>query len=125
MHCHSAPALQFGACEASLVMSILGVIVRSRPEAVASIEARLRACPGVDVADLAAAADGRLVIVIEDTDRSTAAATLGAIALWPDVLNTALVYEYSGPDSPAPDDTVDYRDWRRGLVADAASASRS
>lgn len=125
MHCHSATAPQFGASEVGLVMSILGVIVRSRPEAMASIEARLRACPGVDVADLAAAADGRLVIVIEDTDRSTAAATLGAIALWPDVLNTALVYEYSGPDSPAPDDTVDYRDWRRGLVADAAGTHRS
>ena len=119
MHCHSATALQSGASEVSLVMSILGVIVRSRPEAVASIEARLRACPGVDVADLAAAADGRLVIVIEDHAASSAAATLGAIALWPEVLNTSLVYEYSGPDSPAPDDVADYRDWRRDLTATA------
>jgi hypothetical protein len=58
----------------------------------------------VDVADPAAAPDGRVVIVIEDSAGSTAAATLGAIALWPEVLNTSLVYEYSGPDSPPPDD---------------------
>jgi nitrate reductase NapAB chaperone NapD len=57
----------------------------------------------VEVADPAAAPDGRLVIVIEDSAGSSAAATLGAIALWPEVLNTSLVYEYSGPDSPAPD----------------------
>lgn len=106
-------------------MSILGVIVRALPEASTAVETRLRGLPGVDVADLAAAADGRLVIVIEDTAETTAAATLGAIALWPEVLNTSLVYEYSGPDSPAPDDVRDYRDWRRGLVADAASTSRS
>lgn len=103
-------------------MSILGVIVRSRPEAVAAIESRLRGLSGVDVADLAAAGDGRLVIVIEDTADTSAAATLGAIALWPDVLNTALVYEYSGPDSPAPEALGEFRDWRRGPGADPARA---
>lgn len=97
-------------------MTILGVIVRSHPHAVAGIEARLRRLPGVDVADLAAAADGRLVIVIEDAADSSAAATLGAIALWPEVLNTSLVYEYSGPDSPAPEGVEGYLDWRRSLV---------
>ena len=38
-------------------MSILGVIVRSHPQAVSGIEARLRALPGVEVADLAAAVE--------------------------------------------------------------------
>ena len=123
MHCHSATALQSGASEVSLVMSILGVIVRSRPEAVASIEARLRACPGVDVADLAAAADGRLVIVIEDHAASSAAATLGAIALWPEVLNTSLVYEYSGPDAPAATEAGGFQAWRRDLAAESRSPS--
>ena len=99
-------------------MSILGVIVRSHPQALPGIEARLRLLPSVDVADLAAAADGRLVIVIEDSADTSAAATLGAIALWPEVLNTSLVYEYSGPDSPAPDSVEGYVDWRRGLVAE-------
>lgn len=96
-------------------MSILGVIVRAHPAQASAVEQRLRGLPGVDVADLAGLADGRLVIVIEDTADTTAAAALGAIALWPEVLNTSLVYEYSGPDSPAPDDVEGFRDWRRSL----------
>lgn len=101
-------------------MSILGVIVRSHPDVVGQIELRLRDLPGVDVAETAAAADGRLVLVIEDSATTSAAATLGAIALWPEVLNTSLVYEYSGPESPAPDDVEAYTDWRRSLVPDGS-----
>ena len=100
-------------------MSILGVIVRSHPDTVAAIDQRLRGLPGVDVADRAGVPDGRLVIVIEDSDTTTAAATLGAIALWPEVLNTSLVYEYSGPDSPPPDGVEAYVDWRRSLIPDS------
>lgn len=106
-------------------MSILGVIVRSHPDAIGGIEAKLKQIPGVDVAEVAAAVDGRLVVVIEDCAETSAAATLGAIALWPEVLNTSLVYEYSGPDSPAPDTVQDYRDWRGSLAPDAASRSRT
>ena len=99
-------------------MSILGVIVRSHPDAASALDQRLRSLPGVDVADPASAPDGRLVIVIEDSVGSTAAATMGAIALWPEVLNTSLVYEYSGPDSPPPDGVEGFIDWRRSLVPD-------
>lgn len=99
-------------------MSILGVIVRSHPTTVAAIDQRLRGLSGVDVADRAGATDGRLVIVIEDSAHSSAAATLGAIALWPEVLNTSLVYEYSGPDSPPPDGGGGFADWRSSLVPD-------
>lgn len=106
-------------------MSILGVIVRTHPAVVAGIEQRLRGLPGVDVADTAAAPDGRLVLVIEDSAEATAAATLGAIATWSEVLNTSLVYEYSGPDSPAPDDVEGFRDWRRSLVPDPDAKTRS
>ena len=106
-------------------MSILGVIVRAHPDAVDGIEARLRQLPGVDVAERSGAGDGRLVIVIEDAAEASAAATMGAIALWPEVLNTSLVYEYSGPDSPAPDTVQDYRDWRGSLVPDAAARGGS
>ena len=106
-------------------MSILGVIVRSHPRQVEAIAQRLRALPGVDLADRAGAPDGRLVIVLEDSASTTAAATLGAIALWPEVLNTSLVYEYSGPDSPAPDDVQGYADWRRSLAPDQRTEPRS
>ena len=104
-------------------MSILGVIVRSFPDALVGIEARLRELPGVDLAEHAAVADGRLVIVIEDSTHSHAAATLGTIAAWPEVLNTSLVYEYSGPDSPPPGDVEGFHDWRRSLIPEASERS--
>lgn len=66
--------------------------------------------------------DGRLVIVLEDGPagmdaRSTsdsAAARLARIALWPEVLSTSLVFEYSGPDAPAPETGADhdFHTWR-------------
>ena len=41
---------------------------------------------------------------------------MAEIALWPQVLNTSLVYEYSGPDAPAPDAPMQaYADWRNSL----------
>ncbi len=103
-------------------MSILGVIVRAKEAAIAGIEERLRALPGVELAQPALPGDGRLVVVIEDVPGGSAAATLGAIALWPDVLSAALVYEYSGPDAPAPEAVGDFTDWRRSLVAGDPSA---
>ena len=102
-------------------MSILGVVVRTRPQDVAVVAQRLAAQPGVDVA--LNPGDGRLVAVIEDAQHpdgspASAAATLGGVALWTEVLNTSLVYEYSGPDAPAPEgsDAIDYRAWRDSLA---------
>lgn len=97
-------------------MSILGVIVRTRPDGLPALEQRLRALPGVEVADRADAADGRVVVVIEDTADGPAAATMGAIARWPEVMNTSLVWEYSGPESPAPEAVAGYADWRQSLA---------
>lgn len=79
-------------------MSILGVIVRTRATDVAATEAALRRLPGVDLARTEQA-DGRLVVLIEDSAARTAAETMAEIALWPRVLNLSLVYEYSGPDA--------------------------
>ena len=104
-------------------MAILGVIVRGRPESTSGLAQRLSALPGLELAETAAAADGRLMAVIEDTEATTAAATLGAIATWPEVLNVSLVYEYSGPDSPAPDDVEGFRDWRRSLAPNNPESS--
>lgn len=106
-------------------MSILGVIVRTRVEDLADTEAALRALPGVDVAQ-SAIADGRLVIVIEDSAERAAAATMAEIALWPRVLNTSLVYEYSGPDVPSRAQAVEgYTDWRSSLSDLATKAPPS
>lgn len=105
-------------------MSILGAVVRLRPQHLGVVAGRLGAMPGVDLA--LNPGDGRLVLVIEDAqaDGTThaAAATLAAIALWPEVLNTSLVYEYSGPDAGGaePAGVGDYRDWRGSLKDFAA-----
>lgn len=110
-------------------MSILGAVVRVRPEHLASAASRLALLPGVDIA--LNPGDGRLVLVMEDvadqhdaTVVSSAAATLTAIATWPDVLSTSLVYEYSGPDAPplVTDDMSDFRSWR-GNPATSPKAS--
>lgn len=79
-------------------MSILGVIVRARVEHAADVQAQLAALPGVDIA---AHDGGRWVLVIEDAPNATAGETLTRLTQLPQVLNTSLVYEYSGPDAPA------------------------
>lgn len=95
-------------------MPILGAIVRTHPETTSAVRARLAARSGVDIA--ADPGDGRLILVIEDAEAS-AAATLGEISTWGEVLNTSLVYEYSGPDAPGAGGEVEaYTDWRDGLA---------
>lgn len=100
-------------------MSILGAVVRVRPEHLSSVAPRVAALRGVDIA--LNPGDGRLVLVMEGVADAcevngvtSAAATLTAIASWPDVLSTSLVYEYSGPDAPPliTDDMSDFRAWR-------------
>ena len=98
-------------------MSILGTVVRIRPEDVAEVIAELTNWPGLDIA--LNSGDGRLVIILEDAADTTAAQSMAAIALLPKVLNTSLVYEYSGPDAmpadaPASSD-VNYQSWRANL----------
>ncbi len=108
-------------------MSILGAVVRVRPQHLDAVVPRAAALPGVDVA--LNPGDGRLVMVLEDAESEdgsvhSAAATLAAIALWPEVLGTSLVYEYSGPDAPpaGAGAVEDYRAWR-GSLKDWARSS--
>lgn len=107
-------------------MSILGVVVRVRPRDLAEVVPRTSALPGVDLS--LNPGDGRLVLVIEDAEvdgiAHGAAATLASIAQWPEVLNTSLVYEYSGPESPSaePAKVGSYRDWRGSLGAPSTSS---
>ena len=95
-------------------MSILGVIVRSRADATAALRERLAGLPGVDVA--LDPGDGRLILVIDDTAVSRAAAQLTEIGSWPSVVNTSLVYEHIGDEldseAPAAPAIPDYSAWR-------------
>ncbi len=108
-------------------MSILGVVVRTRPEHREAVSAQLSAFPGLDLA--VDAQDGRFVVVIEDTDTVPAAQTMAAIAQLQDVLNTSLVYEYSGPDVGQADTTSDndfhYQAWRGSLGQNPNSSTKS
>jgi nitrate reductase NapAB chaperone NapD len=103
-------------------MSVLGVVARVRPEDLPEILDRLAGLPGVELAGNPG--DGRLVLVIEDSPGCTAAARLGELAEWPPMLSTSLVYEYSGPDSPAAHAPVTH--WRsplRDIAADRPAAA--
>lgn len=108
-------------------MSILGAIIRTQAGDAAGVAQRLGACAGVEVA--LNPGDGRLVVVLEDTESAegttTAASQLAAIALWPDVLGASLVYEYSGPDAPAPQGAqgADFKAWRNSLADLAGPAA--
>lgn len=108
-------------------MTILGVVLKTKAAHVDAVASRLREMPGVDLS--LNPGDGRLVAVIEDATKAdgapqSAADTLARIAQWPELLSTALVYEYSGPDSPAPDgsDAIDFRRWRESLSQDKGSS---
>lgn len=95
-------------------MSVLGVIVRARPSSTDAVRAALEQLPGVDIA--LEAPDGRLILVIEDSGTCPAAAALAEVAAHPLVINTSLVYEYSGTDADRVDDGLDgYMAWRSGL----------
>jgi len=100
-------------------MSVLGAVVRTKPVSVPGLALRLGSMRGVDLA--LNPGDGRMVIVIEDVagpvgadEPASAAEVLTHIARWPEVLSTSLVYEYSGPDAPAPATAqgTDFRSWR-------------
>ena len=95
-------------------MSILGIVVRTRPADLAPVAQRLAALPGAELAP--DAGDGRLALVLEDVPEAarSAAQHLADVASWPDVLGASLVWEYSGPDAPDPpgQQLSDFRAWR-------------
>lgn len=98
-------------------MSILGTVVRCRPEDRATVLQHIQDCPGAELA--LDPGDGRLVVLIEDTATTPAAASMAALALCPQVLNLSLVYEYSGDDIPSADtalaEPTRYQAWRTSL----------
>ncbi len=93
-------------------MSVLGVVARTLPGDLPAVVDRLQACAGVELA--ANPGDGRLVLVIEDSEQRSAAGLLGELSRWPELLSTSLVYEYSGAAHPAPDGHA-RADWRTDL----------
>ncbi len=98
-------------------MSILGCVLRIKVEKLPHVMAVLTSTEGVDVA--MNPGDGRLVLILEDTQTTGAAQTFAAISLFPEVLSASLVYEYSGPDVvniDADDDNTRYQSWRTTMA---------
>ena len=98
-------------------MSILGCVLRIKVDKLPHVMALLTSTEGVDVA--MNPGDGRLVLILEDTQTTGAAQTFAAISLFPEVLSASLVYEYSGPDVvniDADDDNTRYQSWRTTMA---------
>lgn len=98
-------------------MSILGCVLRVKAEKLPQVLATLTTTAGVDVA--MNPGDGRLVLIVEDTETTGAAQTFAAISLFPEVLSASLVYEYSGPDVThvhADEDNTRYQSWRTTMA---------
>lgn len=79
--------------------SIAGVVVRTRPEALSEVTARLAGLPGVDVHHTEAAT-GRVVITLETDRPDHEQAHLERVRLEPGVLSADLVYHYVEPPGP-------------------------
>ena len=96
-------------------MSVLGVVVRVSPVHRETVLQRLARTPGVDLGP--DPQDGRLIAVIESTADDPAAATMAAIAGWPEVHNLSLVYEHSDAEpGDAPGEAeFDFRAWRQSV----------
>lgn len=98
-------------------MSILGCVLRVKADHLPQVLAVLSTTEGVDVA--MNPGDGRLVLILEDTQTTGAAQTFAAISLFPQVLSASLVYEYSGPDVnniDANEDNTRYQSWRTTMA---------
>ena len=98
-------------------MSILGCVLRIKVDKLPYMITILTGTEGVDVA--MNPGDGRLVLILEDTQTTGAAQTFAAISLFPEVLSASLVYEYSGPDVVsinADDDNTRYQSWRTTMA---------
>lgn len=77
---------------ASPEYNICGVLVQARPERQKAVEASLAVMPGVEIHEKAA--DGRLIITVEDTDQAWASETLANVHKIKGVIAASLVYHH-------------------------------
>jgi len=84
--------------ESGAAFSVTGVVVQTRPSALARVRRALAAMPGVDVH--AASAEGRLAVTVESDGEADAAQTLGRLRDVPGVIAASLVYAHAEPAGP-------------------------
>jgi nitrate reductase NapD len=90
-------------------MNICGCLVHAMPERAAAVRSALEATAGVEVH--AEAEDGRLVVVVEDTDHRYASETIMALHQIPGVVSLTLnFHHFEEPGAariPAPEQSAD------------------
>jgi periplasmic nitrate reductase NapD len=77
-------------------MNISSVVIRVRPERLASVKAALQAMPGVEIH--AVADECRVAATLEDNDAARAADHFVALHTIPGVLTVTLIYQYDDSD---------------------------
>ena len=78
-------------------MNICSCVVQTRPERAKDVSERLLGLRGVEIHG--GEAQGKLVVTVEDTGDTAAANTLSAIGAVEGVINTVLIYHYSGDEA--------------------------
>ena len=73
-------------------MSICSMVLHARPENVRSVQHDIEKIEGVEVH--AATDEGKLVIILDHSDRSYLSETMMNMHNVPGVINAALIYEY-------------------------------
>ncbi|NJN40565.1 MAG: chaperone NapD [Gammaproteobacteria bacterium] len=78
-------------------MKIASLVVRTRPDRLASLREELERMPGVETH--AVQPEGRVVVTVEDVDGASPAENIVSIHNLGGVIGVSLVYEYSDADS--------------------------
>ncbi len=78
-------------------MGIYSVVIHTRPENLQSVSDRLKVIGGVEVHGTSD--KGKLVVSLEHPERGYCSETLMSFHNIPGVLNSSLIYEYSGDEA--------------------------
>lgn len=85
-------------------MNICGVLVHATPAKFEAIQADLALMDGVEVHHTAAG--GRIVVTVEDTERTTALDAMSAIHRLDGIVAASLIYHHFEPDADGAAATV-------------------
>jgi nitrate reductase NapD len=77
-------------------MNICSLVVHTRPEMLGAVQSHLESLPGVEIHG--AAAEGKLVVTVEDTSETQANETVMAVGDLEGVVNAVLIYHYGGEE---------------------------
>jgi len=77
-------------------MNICSVVVHTRPENLAAVQANLESLPGVEIHG--GSEEGKLIVTVEDTGDSTMSETVARFNDLDGVINAVMIYHYGGDE---------------------------